>query len=296
LKLRFAALLVVAACGGADPHEKVKPPPCPPPPEPDHQAVVVGTIGKYHLAETRYPLAKLAEAMAVFKPDLVLVGVRVDPYRENKLEDASFEMTYVTAIAKERGAAVEPIDWFALGKAEPPVDPADEQGIEQRETEILHGSKLFTFEQANASEMSEHVLEAWDSRARHRSGDAPNAQRRGWLQHLTADAVTRQSRPKKVMAFVDVLDRPAVDAVLGNVGYALRTPVDLLAKSKETAANDAIPEPVVTQWRAEATRAEANASKSKDAEAAFWTERAKVLAIAVEKRGTCCVTSSALGR
>src|SRR5688572_25408348 len=110
----WAAILALcaASCGGSDPHEKPKAPRCPPPPEPSHQAVVVGTIGRMHLAESRYSVTRLAEVLAAFKPDLVLVAVRVDPYREDHLEDASFEMTYVNHLAKARGIPVEPIDWF----------------------------------------------------------------------------------------------------------------------------------------------------------------------------------------
>src|SRR4051812_8332827 len=100
LALAFSTSAV--ALGGCDPEDRVpakspKAKPCPPPPEPAYQAEVVGTIGKYHLVESRYPLSRLGDAFAAFKPDLVLVAVRVDPFREGHLEDASFEMTYVNA-------------------------------------------------------------------------------------------------------------------------------------------------------------------------------------------------------
>ncbi|NVL67784.1 hypothetical protein, partial [Escherichia coli] len=98
----FALLLTLVGIGalGCEPSERVpargpKAPPCPPPPEPAYQATVVGTIGKMHMVESRYPLSKLGDVLATFKPDLVLVGVRVDPFREGHLEDAPFEMTYV---------------------------------------------------------------------------------------------------------------------------------------------------------------------------------------------------------
>jgi hypothetical protein len=292
-RLLSLALLGLAACGPPE-ESKMKPPPCPPPPEPEHQAVVVGTIGKLHLVESRYPLATLAETMAVFKPDLVLVAVRVEPFRENRLEDASFEMTYVQWLAKTRGAAVEPIDWFRFEDLEaklPPVEPADETSIEARETDILAAPKMYTFEQANGLELEEKLLLAQGSRARHRSGDALASKRRAWIQHLAADAAIRFNRPKKVLAYVDVLDRPAIDMVLSALGYASRTPVDVLAKSKEGLAAGDVPSEVVSEWRAEAVRARANAAKG---DAAFWKERAKVLEIAVEKKGGCCVTQSAL--
>src|SRR5690606_16661107 len=95
-----------------DVHERPKAPPCPPPPEPARLSVVVGTIGKMHMVESRYGLARLGDVIAAFKPDLVLLGARVDAFREDRLEDASFEMTYVHQLAKARGIPVEPIDWF----------------------------------------------------------------------------------------------------------------------------------------------------------------------------------------
>lgn len=292
-----ALLLLAAAC--TPPAESTpKCPPPPPPPEPDHQAVVVGTIGKLHLAESRYPLAKLAEAMAVFKPDLVLVAARVDPFREDKLEDASFEMTYVSWLARAKGASVEPIDWFRfedLAAPPAPVEPADERGIEERETDLLRQPKLYTFEQANGLELSEKILLAETSAVRHRAGDPLASRRRGWMQHLTADATIRHGRPKKILAYVDVFDRPAVDMVLGGLGYTLRTPADLLAKSKESLAGGELPADVVSAWRAELERAKAHASKaSTPAETQFWNERVKVLEIAIEKKGGCCVTQSVL--
>lgn len=275
-----------------------KPPPCPPPPEPEYQSVVVGTIGKLHLVEPRYPLAKLAETMAVFKPDLVLIAARVEPFREDKLEDAPFEMTYVHYLAKARGAAIEPIDWFRLedlSAAPAPVEPPDEAGIEQRETELLHQPKLFTFEQANDLDLSRKLLLASASEARHRSGAPIASRRRAWMQHLTTDATVRFNRPKKVLAYVDLFDRPLIDMTLSGLGYTSRTPVEVLAKSKESLAAGDVPTEVMSQWRVEGVRARANAGKS-PSEAAFWNERAKVFEVAVEKRGGCCVTQSALVR
>jgi hypothetical protein len=293
VKRLLALALLLAAC--VPPAEsRPKCPPPPPVPEPEYQAVVVGTIGKLHLVESRYPLAKLAETMAVFKPDLVLVAVRVDPYREDKLEDASYEMTYAAWLAKARGAAVEPIDWFRfedLVAAPPPVEPADEASIEARETELLRAPRLFTFEQANSRELQEKIQLAEDAFTRHRSGDPLASRRRAWVQHLALDAAARHNRPKRVLAFVDLLDRPLLDSTLGGLGYTTRTPVEVLAKSKEALAAGDIPGAVLASWTAESERAKQNAAKG---DAAFWTERAKILDIALEKKGGCCVTQSAL--
>lgn len=283
------------ACGPAM-QEKPKPPPCPPPPEPELQSVVVGTIGKMHLVESRYELSRLGDVFAAFKPDLVLVAVRTDALREDRLEDASFEMTYARHLAKARGVPVEPIDWFREDDLVAPpaaLDPYDVAEIERREAQILRAPRLYTFEQANGAELSEKVLLATSAAARHRGGDPLASRRRAWIEHLTADAVSRHGKPKRVLAFVDVLDRPAVDLVLRGVGYDGRTPVDVIAKAKEVLAGD-IPGEVLDAYRAQLARAKVRAAKASGAEKSFWDERAHVLEVVVDKKAGCCVTQAAL--
>lgn len=295
-----ALLAALAACMiacGPDAHESPKVPPCPPPPEPEHQEVVVGTIGKMHMVESRYALSRLGDVFAAFKPDLVLVGVRVDAFRQDELEDASFEMTYVQHLAKARGVPVEPIDWWReadLAAPPAPVEPYDVAEIEKREAAILHAPRLYTFEQANGAEVEEKVLLATAAAARHRGGDPVAARRRAWLQHLAADAVARHGKPRRVLAFVDVLDRPAVDLVLRGVGYDGKTAVDVVAKSKEVLAGADIPGEVLDRYRAQLARAKERAAKATDAEKAFWEDRARVLDVVVEKKAACCVTQAML--
>ena len=287
-------------CGGCDPD---KPPPknprapaCPPPPEPDRQAAVVGTIGKLHMAESRYPLSKLGDVMASFKPDVVLLAMRVDPFREGRYEDASFEMTYVATLAKNRGVPVEAIDWFTereLGAEPPAVEPADEVEIAKREADVLLRPKLYTFEQANGEELAQKVFLANNAEARHRSGNAQVTRRRAWMQHLATDAVMRHDRPKKVLAFVDVFDRPGVDLALRAIGYEPRDPVAITKASSEVVVSDLPPE-VLAQYKAQLGRVRERIEKTTGEERAFWQDRQRVLELVVDKRAMCCVTQSAL--
>ena len=293
----LAPLAACAIACGPDAHEKPKAPPCPPPPEPALQSVVVGTIGKMHMVESRYALSRLGDVFASFKPDLVLVGVRVEAFRQDQLEDASFEMTYVQHLAKARGVPVEPIDWWReadLAAPAPAVEPYDVAEIEKREAAVLHAPRLYTFEQANGAELGEKILLATAAAARYRGGDPLDARRRAWIQHLAADAVSRHGKPRRVLAFVDVLDRPAVDLVLRGVGYDGKTAVDVVAKSKEVLAGGDIPGEVLDRYRAQLGRAKERAAKATDAEKAFWEDRARVLDVVVEKKATCCVTQAML--
>ena len=304
----FSVLLCVLAgavgaggtgCDSADraPARQPKCPPPPPPPEPAHQAVVVGTIGKMHMAESQYPLSKLGDVLATFKPDLVLVGVRVDAFREGHLEDASFEMTYVPHLAKERGIPVEPIDWFReQDLAAPPaaVEPWDASEIARREADVLVQPRLYTFEQANGAELEQKFLLATASEARYRAGNPLAARRRGWIEQLAANAVTRHDRPKRVLAYVDVRDRATVDMLLHGVGYAMSEPVALVTKSKNELIAS-IPTDMLDDWRSQLERARAKVTGAKDfSEKTFWTERQRALEVVVDKRAACCVPQSAL--
>jgi hypothetical protein len=294
-----AALLLgalTAACGEPPEKRPSKVPKCPPPPEPAYQSVVVGTIGKLHLVESRYPLTRLGDVLAAFKPDLVLLAVRVDPYREGHLEDGSFEMTYVHHVARQRGVEVEPIDWFReqdLGAPLPPVDPWDETEIAKREADVLGVPRLFTFEQANAPELEQKVFLAVNAEARHRGGNPLVTRRQAWVQGLVASAVTRHDRPRRVLAYVDVFDRPTVDLATRALGYDPRTPADVVARSKDAIVPD-VPSEVVAEWKGQLDRARANAAKAEGAAKAFWAERERALEVAVERKGSCCVTQAAL--
>lgn len=295
--LLFAALAVAACDPDKPPPKNPHAPVCPPPPEPPLQAIVVGTIGKFHMVESRYPISKLGDVMATFKPDLVLLQVRVDPWRQGDYEDASFEMTYLAALAKNRALPVEPIDWYRehdLGAPLPAVDPSDEVEIAKREAEVLLQPKLYTFEQANSTELEEKVFLATNAEQRHRAGNGPWSRRTAWIQHLATNAVIRHNRPKKVLAFVDVLDRPGVDLALRGVGYEPKDPVATVAKSNEVMVADLPPE-VLSQYKNQLGRVRERIEKTKGAEKAFWQDRERVLEVVVDKRATCCVTQSAIG-
>jgi hypothetical protein len=298
----FALLFALTALAGCEPSERVparepKARPCPPPPEPAYQAVVVGTIGKMHMVESRYALSKLGDVLAAFKPDLVLVAARVEPFHEGRLEDASFEMTYIANLAKQHGVAVEPIDWFRdqdLGAAPAPVEPWDEAEIAKKEAEVLGLPRLYNFEQANGTELAEKVLRANGAETRHRSGNPLAARRHAWMQHLAASAVSRHGHPKRVLAYVDVLDRPVVDGLLHGVGYTTTEPVAVVAKAKDEMISD-IPADVMNEWKAQLDRTRARVDAAKSApEKAFWSDRQRTLQVAVDKRATCCVSQAAL--
>ena len=299
LALAFAAVVVLGAGLGCEPDKPAKTglkPPCPPPPEPDHVAVVVGTIGKLHLVESQYALPRLGDVLADFKPDLVLVQVRPDPFKEGRLEDASFEMTYATWLARQHGIAVEPIDWFRdedLAAPPPPPEPWDAAELARRESEILAQPPLFTFEQANAAETFERVLAAELAERRWHVGNPLVSRRRAWVEDLAMGAVARHGRPKRVLAYVGVFDRPSVDAALHGAGYTTRGPIEIVARAKDQMVADLAPD-LLEEYKRQLDRLRARSEKTGAAEGARLAEHQRVLEVAVEKRGACCVPQSAL--
>ncbi len=291
--MRRLAAVVLALCVACEPEKPAKTglkPPCPPPPEPDHVAVVVGTIGKLHLVESQYTLPRLGDVMTAFKPDLVLVQVRVDPYKDNRLEDASFEMTYATWLAKQHGIAVEPIDWFRdedTGAKPPAVEPWDAAELARRETLILNEPPLFTFEQANASETLGRVLAAELAERRYGGGAPLASRRRAWVEELAMSAVARHGRPRRVLAYVSVFDRPAAEQALHGAGYASKGPIEIVEKAKEKMVAD-LSGDLIEEYKAQLARLRADKPSERVA------EHAKVLEVVVEKRGACCVPQASL--
>jgi hypothetical protein len=272
-------------------------PPCPAPIESDKQVVVVGTIGKLHMAEAKYPLAKLGDVMSAFKPDLVLLGVRPDPFREGNYEDASFEMTYLAALAKNRAIPAEGIDWFReqdLAAPLPPIDPPTEAENARKGAEILARPKLYPFEQANGAELTEAIYLATASEQRYRSGNPLWSRRAAFIGHLAVDATIKHKKPKKVLAFVDVFDRPTVMLALGAVGYESRDPVVVSKQANEQMMSDLPPE-VLSQYKNQLGRVREKIEKAKGPDKAFWQEREKILEVVVDKRAACCVPTTALG-
>jgi hypothetical protein len=279
----LAFALAIAGCegGGARPRVAAAPP-CPAPVEADKQVIVVGTIGKLHMAEAKYPIAKLGEVMSAFKPDLVLLAVRPDPFRESNYEDASFEMTYVAALAKNRAIPAEGIDWFReqdLVATLPAVDPPTEAENARLGAEILARPKLYPLT---------------TSEQRHRGGNAAWSRRAAWIGHLAVAAIAKHKKPKKVLAFVDVFDRPTVTLALGAMGYEARDPVAVTKQSSEQMMSDLPPE-VLGQYKNQLNRVRDRIEKAKGAEKAFWQERERTLAVVVEKRAQCCAPTSQLG-
>lgn len=124
LSSALALPLATVGCGGnpqARSPSEIGAPKNDAPAEPDLVGLVVGTVGRDHLTKDGYPLTKIADIIDVFKPDMILVQVRPEPYKKQQLEDASYEMTYVNGVAGVAGVDTEPFDWFRDEDVTPPA-------------------------------------------------------------------------------------------------------------------------------------------------------------------------------
>ncbi len=263
-------------------------------PEPDLQAMVVGTIDKDHLTQGGYPLSKLGDVFDAYKPDLVLVQIRPEAYKDNKLEDGPFEMAYVNTIAGSRGIDVEPIDYYKdadYGASPPAADPAEADQYKM-EAGWLDSLSPYTFEQANTRETSLKILDATNASNRFLKGNPVWSRRVAWITHNAAEAVKKR-KSKKVLAFVNILLRPYVEMRLLANGAVLREPVDVVNKAGESRESGSVPQPVVVEWQRGLDRLRDKLPR-RGPERAPILAKIAILEAAVNKQGACCVSPNVL--
>src|SRR5262245_32830576 len=97
----LTTLAVIVSCARAP--EPASRPAAAPSAALSRQVMVVATIHKGHLLQKRYPLALLCQIIDAYRPDLVMVEIRPEPFRAGHYEDGPFEMTAVTFCARRRG-------------------------------------------------------------------------------------------------------------------------------------------------------------------------------------------------
>jgi hypothetical protein len=296
-----AVLLAAASCAETHKHTESPSEPKRGPaviPEPELQAMVVGTIDKEHLTTQGYPFSKIGDAFDAFKPDLVLVQVRPDAAKDNKLEDAPIEQTYVNDIVGSRGIDMEPIDWFREIEMGMPLPNPESTDVEsyKREAGWLDAYDPMTFEQANSRETSQKILVALNARARYLGGNALWEKRQAWIQHNAAEAMKKHKGVRRVMVVIQVMHRPELEMYLQNMGAVIRNAADVVAKASETREAGAVPATTVTQWKQELNRLKEKleSAPKKGPERVPLAAKIAVLQVAVDKSGACCVPPSLL--
>jgi hypothetical protein len=292
----LALLIAVAACIPPEKPAQSSKKDCPkPPPEPEMYAMVLATIHEYHLSTSGYPFSKLGDAMDAFRPDLVLVDAPPEFVKEGRSEEASVEVEYIKYVAGTRAGDVEPID---TNRVDPPILPVaekEDEGTLQRDTSILDGMDSMSFEQANAQEVGLKILSALGAKARFQKGNPDFNRREAWLEN-NIDQIVARKKPKRVLAVVDVVNRPSIEAHFFTMGAGVKNPIEIVKVAKETREEGAVPSLVVKAWSQQLDRLRDRLSRMrKDSPEKQWLlQHVAVLQVAVDKQGACCVSPERL--
>ena len=218
---------------------------------------VVATLHAAHLHVAGYPVALLGEVMRAARPDLVLVEIRPEPFAAGHLEDGPFEMTYATLVARERGIAVEPIDWWQesdVGAPEPRLAP-DASAAFEREMAPLRAAfqRAPDFATANSGAQAAVVAAMRNVEGRYFDGNPVWSRRQSWFHHRAMEAITRR-RARRALAFVGAEHRPELAAWLATQGAEVLDPLSLGVSAADVPAGARAPEAVVAAWREGAAR------------------------------------------
>ncbi|WP_041453290.1 hypothetical protein [Anaeromyxobacter dehalogenans] len=296
LTLSTLAAMAFVGCAAKASSAPVHPSPPGDPATASFEAVVVGTIHRAHLTEPEYPLPYLAGLIETYRPDLILVEVRPEPFALGRLEDGPFEMTYVSWLGQAKGIAVGPIDWFRdedVGiDADPEPEPADRHAFEE-ETAALDArmDRPLTFAEVHSTRQDAAVLSVLNVRARYLVGNASWNRRQAWLHQQALEAIRRQGA-HKVLAFVGAFHRPELEAFLAGQGGSVRSPRSIRFDAAKPAA---VPPQVIQLWREGAARLRAQAATAPAKRAEALTGKARYFEVAADRAGQCCVEPAAFG-
>lgn len=288
----LAAVMLLTCIPPEKPAKSGEPPKdCPKlPPEPEMQAMVVGSLGEYHLVNSGYPFSKLGDAMDAFRPDLVLIDQSPEVIKERP-EEASVEVEYVKYIAGTRAGDVEPIDTNRVDDdVKLPIEAADDAQIKPA-VEYLDGLIKLGYAEANSQETALKILGAVNTQQRFGKG-APNFTRReAWLEKGIDDALA-QKKPKRVMAVVYLQNRPFVEQHFREIGAGVKNPVEATKATKESREENTVPPLVIKAWTQQLDRLRDRLSRMKrDTPQKAWLQtQANIIQAAVDRSGQCCVS------
>ncbi len=256
--------------------------------------MIVGTIHGRHLVEPAYPLGLLCRLVRAYRPDLVLVEIRPEPFGRGHYEDGPFEMTYITFCARSQGVTVEPIDWWRDEdlNAKQTALPPDVQGrLSREEAADPEPTSPLSFERVNSPEFREGVLRRRNIEERY-DGDPGWTMRQAWFNHQAWAAIERHAA-RRVLAFVGYAHAPEVESYLRFSKLDDRSPLSLKL-GQVSNANEPAPPAVVGAWREGIQRLQALAEAATGAARRRLQAKARYFGLAVARKGACCAKESDL--
>ena len=294
MKARGFALVglgMLASCTFPEERQKNKPvaPVCPP--EPPTKGMVLATIHEFHLANSSYPFAKLGDALDAYRPDLILVDVPQETLKGAHPEDGPIDLEYIKYIAGTRSTEVAAI---GPDREDPAInahaDKADEDTLAREGGSFDPMALNMTFEAANGVEGTHKLVAELNTRARLMKGNPDWVRHEAWLEHAT-DKLLNDRKPKRVLAIVDPMFRPALEAHLYEMGLGMMNPAKVVAESKEKRDENAVPAAILSVWSEHLNQLQDRLPRMRGGQDRSWLEyNVSIYQIAVDKHGTCCVT------
>lgn len=256
---------------------------------PEREAMVVATIHKGHLMQARYPLGLLCRIVDAYRPDLVMVEVRPEPFALGHYEDGPFEMTAVTLCARRHKIEVAPIDWWLESdmSAAPPALSADEEKAMNAELARLEEPTWPAFDLANSERELRRGLEVLNVQARYLGGNPVWTRRQAWFHHRALEAIDR-SHARRALAFVGLNHAPELSEFLAALGMKPVSPLSL-PLGDLSRANDAMPDDVVAAWSDGLSRLRASVESSDGESKQRYAAKVRYFETAVARKGRCCV-------
>jgi hypothetical protein len=284
-------LLVLAACALPEEQKKPKTPVAQCPPEPPIKGMVLATIHQYHLANSGYPFSRIGDVLDAYRPDLVLVDVGEATLKGAHPEDGPLELEYVKYVAGTRSTDVVAI---GLDSEDPPIAPkaekSDDDALAKEGGSFDATAMNLSFEDANGVEQSHKLLAQLNARTRYIKGNPDWARHEAWLEYA-ADKAIADKKAKNVLAIVEPIYRPALEAHFYEMGLGIKNPVKVVAASPDKRDESQVPSEVLATWHDNLAALQNRVHRLHAGTDRAWLEfKVNVLQLAIDRHGTCCVT------
>ncbi|HSQ64779.1 MAG TPA: hypothetical protein VLM85_16255 [Polyangiaceae bacterium] len=284
-------LLLTAGCQLPEERQKPKAPVAQCPPEPPVKGMVLATIHQFHLANSGYPFSRIGDALDAFRPDLILVDVGQNTLKGTHPEDAPIDLEYIKYVASTRSTEVVPI---GLDSEDPPIAPkadkSDEDALAKEGGSFEATAMNLSFDEANGVEPGQKLLAQLNARTRYIKGNPDWARHEAWLEYAT-DKALAEKKPKQVLAIVDPIYRPSLEAHLYAMGLGIKNPVKVVAASADKRDESQVPSVVLASWHDNLSALQNRVHRlHAGADRTAMEFHVNVLQLAIDRHGTCCVS------
>jgi len=284
-------LVLLAACQLPEERQKAKTPQVQCPPEPPIKGMVLATIHQYHLANSGYPFSRVGDVLDAYRPDLIMVDVGTETLKGTHPEEGPIDLEYIKYLASTRSTEVVAI---GLDSEDPPIAPkadkSDEEALGKEGGSFDATAMNLSFQDANGIEQGKKLLSQLNARTRYIKGNPDWARHEAWLEYA-ADKALDEKKPKRVLAIVEPIYRPALEAHLYAMGLGIKNPVKVVSESPDKRDETQVPSVVLSTWHDHLASLQNRVHRLHAGADRTWLEwKVGVYQLAVDRHGTCCVS------